>query len=118
MLSAELEKMKDTNLKLSKVFKYKVTPKGKTNNQVNPKGENKKSPKHHNYDNYAWNKVPPKKCKKETGNMYEKAYNWCKWHKVRVENNPEVKESNGCRLRKKFGGEYNPRGQEYAWALN
>ena len=44
-LSTEMEKIKYTNLKLEKVFKSIGTLKGKTNNQVNQKGNNKKSPK-------------------------------------------------------------------------
>ena len=49
-----------------KVFKAKGIPKGKTNKQVNQKGNKKKSPKHKNDERYYWKKVPPKQGKKET----------------------------------------------------
>ena len=53
--------MKDTNLKLEKASKSKVTPKVNTNNKFNQKGNNKKSPKQDNDDKYTYKKVPPKK---------------------------------------------------------
>ena len=76
-----MENMKDTNLKLEKCFKSKVTPKEKTTKKFTEKGNNKPPPKQHNDDNYAWNKVSPKQGKKETKHTHNKTYNWCKWYK-------------------------------------
>ena len=101
-LSTELENMKDTKLKLAKVFNDKGKPKGNTNKQVNPKGNNKNPPKHHNENKYAWKKVPTKKVKIETKHMYGKNYNWSKWHKLWVENDPEGKLDNECQILEKF----------------
>ena len=44
-ISSELKKIKDTNIKLEKIFKAKGTPKFNTTKQVNPKGSKKKRPK-------------------------------------------------------------------------
>ena len=87
-LSAELEKNKDTNLKLEKVFKAKWMPKKNSNNQVNQKENKKRSPKQKNDNTYAWKKFPPKQVKKETKIMHNKTYKWCNWHKSWVENDP------------------------------
>ena len=57
-IPAELENMKDANLKLAKVFKEKGIPKGKTNKQVGQKGNKKNPPKQNNDKKYAWKKVP------------------------------------------------------------
>ena len=65
-LSTKLDKMKDTNIKLEKLFKSKGTPKGNTNKKVNQKGNNNHPPKENNINKYAWNKVPPKQCEKYT----------------------------------------------------
>ena len=58
--------MKDTNLKLAKASKSKVTPKGNTNKQINQKGNKKNPPKQKNDNKYAWEKFPPKQGEKET----------------------------------------------------
>ena len=52
-ISPELDKMKDTNNKLEKLFKAKGTTKVKTNKKFNQKGNKKKSPKNNNEDKYA-----------------------------------------------------------------
>ena len=62
-LSTELETTKDTNIKWTRVFNVKGTPKGKTNNQFNQKWNKKKTPRQNNDDNYDWEKVPPKQGK-------------------------------------------------------
>ena len=90
-LYAELEKMKDTNIKLEKAFKYKGTQKGKTNKQVSKIGENKKPPKQNNGYKYACKRFPPTKDKRETKIMNDKTYNWCKWPNEWVEHAPEGK---------------------------
>ena len=71
-ISAELEKMKDTKIKLAKVFNAKGTIKGKTNKQVNQKGSKKNPPKQKNDNKYAWEKVPPKQVKKQMEKMNKK----------------------------------------------
>ena len=55
-----------------KVFKAKGIPKGKTNKQVNQKGNKKFSPKKKNDDKYAWEKFPPKQGEEKTKTMNEK----------------------------------------------
>ena len=90
--------MKDTNLKLAKASKSKVTPKGKTNKKINQKG-NKKTPQKQKNDNkYAWKKFPPKQVEKETKTINDNIYNFFEWHKAWVEHYPEVKVSDGCLL--------------------
>ena len=43
-----------------------------------------------------------RKLKKKTKAMNNKTYNWCKWHKAWVENDPDKKGSNRFQLRKKL----------------
>ena len=59
-LSQELDNTKDTNIKLSKLFKAKGTPEGYTNKKINQKGNNDNPPKQKNNTKYSWKKVPPK----------------------------------------------------------
>ena len=80
LLSTELVNMKYINLKLANAFKSRVTLKGNINNQVNQKGDKKKTKQQNNDNNFACKKVLPKKGKKETKTMRGKTYNWCKWH--------------------------------------
>ena len=58
--SSEQGKMKDKNLKLTKVFKAKMPQEGGNANQTKQKVENKKSPNNKNYNSYALKKVTPK----------------------------------------------------------
>ena len=52
-LSTELEKIKDTNLKLKNLFKAKGTPRGKTNKQVSQKGNKINTPEQNNDNKYV-----------------------------------------------------------------
>ena len=87
-VSTELENIKDTDIKLEKLFKSKGTPKVNTNKKVNQKGNNNHPPKENNINKYAWNKVPPKQCEKDTKTTHNKTYNRCKWNKSWVEHEP------------------------------
>ena len=63
-VSTELENIKDTDIKLEKLFKSKGTPNGKTNKQVIQKGNKEKSPKKKNDDKHACKKSPNKDAKR------------------------------------------------------
>ena len=63
VLSAELENMKGTNIKFTKVFKSKVSQKCNTNKHFNQKGNKKKSSKQKNGDKYTCENVFPNKDK-------------------------------------------------------
>ena len=62
-LSIEIENMKDTNLKLTNVFKTKLTSKVNTNNRVNQKSDKKSPQKQKNDNKYTQNKIPRKQGK-------------------------------------------------------
>lgn len=81
-----VDKLKDDNLKLSKVL-----TKGKSNSQANRKGKRskgegkddgkKRGKNKKNTDNkYAWKKVPPKEEESHTKDVNGKTYHWCPHH--------------------------------------
>ena len=80
--------MKDKNLKLAKVFKYKGPLKGGDANQFKTKVNKNNTPKQKNDNQYAWKKVPPKEVEKDKKTINEKTCHWYKWYKAWPEHDP------------------------------
>jgi hypothetical protein len=121
-LSAELQKIKDTNLKLAKAIKFGGKSQGKANKgatqqQQQGKGKSKGKQKSKNNDKWAWKKIPPKDGESNMKTVNNTIYHWCKYHQAWVVHTPEGKGPDGCRLRQQLEKEEQGKGQRNESAL-
>jgi hypothetical protein len=88
-LSAELQKIKDANLKLAKSIKDKKSSKGKKDDKggSGKSGGFKKGKRA--IDKYAWKKEPPKEGQPKTKEVKGRTYHWCEEHMAWVAHLPE-----------------------------
>ena len=109
-LNAELQKIKDTNLKLASAIKKAAGGKGNqqsgnpggNNNQGQGRRRGKKGKGKTVPNDHAWKKVPPKDGEASKKQHSGRTYNWCKYHQAWVLHDPEGKDQNGCRKRQQI----------------
>ena len=94
-LSAQFDKLKDENLRLSKAIKSNKKPKGNENKSQSSK--KKKSKGKANDTKWAWKKVPPKEGERKTKVLNDRTYHWCETHLAWGEHTNEE-----CKLRMKL----------------
>jgi hypothetical protein len=109
-LTAKLDKLQDTNLKLAKTLRSGGQSRGSgSSNSSNKSDKDSESKKSSKKDRWAWKKTPPKGGESHTKIVKikgkDKEYHWCDEHPAWVRHRPE-----DCELKQQRATEQDERG--------